>query len=123
MTAVHPLNSMALRIVWEMLQPEDRNGDITGYMICYDRQTFSNGCPRSNVTGADVTSFNLTGLNEATDYYVGVKARTSAGFGPLGTLLKGTTLEDSKYHALRIHKFETYFITTGLLWSRVCYFD
>ncbi|XP_046865062.1 protein sidekick-1-like [Xenia sp. Carnegie-2017] len=94
LTAVHPLNSMALRIVWEMLQPEDRNGDITGYMICYDRQTFSNGCPRSNFTGEDVTSFNLTGLNEATDYYVGVKARTSAGFGPLGTLLKGTTLED-----------------------------
>jgi hypothetical protein len=50
-----------------------------------------------DVLGVENTTFNLTGLNEATSYFVAVKAGTEAGFGPNGNNLTNTTLEDSKY--------------------------
>ena len=40
---------------------------------------------------------NLTGLNEATNYDVAVKAATKIGFGDLGVTMNESTHEDSKY--------------------------
>ena len=39
----------------------------------------------------------LTGLNEATNYDVAVKAATEIGFGDLGVPVNASTLEDSTY--------------------------
>ena len=39
----------------------------------------------------------LTGLNEATNYDVAVKAATEIGFGDLGVTVNASTLEDSTY--------------------------
>ena len=39
----------------------------------------------------------LTGLNEATNYDVAVKASTKIGFGGPGVKKNAYTLEDSKY--------------------------
>ena len=44
----------------------------------------------------------LTGLNEATTYYIGVQAATKIGFGKLGIVKSNTTLEDSKCVSLHL---------------------
>lgn len=92
------MNSTALLVTWLKIQAIDTNGNITGYRICYSTGTFSgNECPRQQyVRGEDITTAILRGLNESTLYYVGVKAGTIAGFGPLANLLSNKTLEDSK---------------------------
>ena len=98
-TIVIPVSSTVLGVTWEKLQENDTNGNITGYRVCYATQQLSAyGCPKhKNIVGANNTTFNLTGLNEATSYFVAVKAVTQAGFGPNGNNLKNMTLEDSKY--------------------------
>ena len=98
-TMVIPVSSTALEVTWEKLQENDTNGDITGYRICYSTQQSSlvSCLEYQDVAGIDNTSFNLTGLNEATSYFVAVKAGTQAGFGPNRNDLNNTTLEDSKY--------------------------
>ena len=96
-TMVNPINSTALEIIWEKLQGNGTNGIITGYRICYEtQQLFPVSCANVAVVGMNNTSFNLTGLNEATIYYVAVQARTRAGFGPNGNILNGKTSEASK---------------------------
>ena len=96
---VIPVSSTALEVTWEKLHENDTNGNITGYRVCYATQQLSpDGCPQyQDVVGADNTTFNLTGLNEATSYFVAVKAGTRAGFGPNENDLNNTTLEDRKY--------------------------
>jgi hypothetical protein len=96
---VIPVSPTALEVTWEKLQESDTNGNITGYRVCYATQQLSgNSCPKSkHVVGVDNTMFNLTGLNEATSYFVAVQAGTREGFGPNGNNLTNTTLEASKY--------------------------
>jgi hypothetical protein len=94
-----PKSSTALEVTWEKLHENDTNGNITGYRVCYATQLLSrNSCPKfKDVLGVQITTFNLTGLNEATSYFVAVQAGTRAGFGSNGNILTNTTLEDSKY--------------------------
>jgi hypothetical protein len=96
---VMPVSSTALEVTWEKLQENDTNGNITGYRVCYATQQLSrNSCPKfKDVLGVENTTFNLTGLNEATSYFVAVQAGTRAGFGPNENNLTNTTLEASKY--------------------------
>ena len=76
----------------------DTNGNITGYMVCYNQSISLESCKNyKDVIGAENTTSNLTGLNEATLYYIAVKAGTQAGFGPIGNIVNNRTLEDSKY--------------------------
>ena len=98
-TMVIPVSSTALEVTWEKVQESDTNGDITEYRVCYATQQLSrNSCPEYQViVGIDTTTFNLNGLNEATTYFVAVKAGTQAGFGPNGNNLNNTTLEAGKY--------------------------
>lgn len=98
MIEVRPKSSKSLQVTWLKLEANDTNGNITRYMICYDKKSFSNAtCRFSNeILGEDDTSDTLMGLDEATEYFVAVKAGTIAGFGPLGNLVSNTTLEDSK---------------------------
>ena len=74
------------------------NGIITKYAVCYDDEMFSSfRCPSNKtVEGVNTTMIVLTGLNEATTYYIGVRASTVKGFGELGIVKNITTNEDSK---------------------------
>ena len=96
---VIPVSSTALEVTWEKLEESDTNGNITGYRVCYATQQLSlvSCLEYQAVAGIKNTTFNLTGLNEATTYFVAVKAGTQVGFGPNGNNLTNTTLEDSKY--------------------------
>ena len=95
---VLPVSSTVLQVSWTELQ-NGTNGDITRYMVCYkaDQNSSLDHCGNgTEVLGADNTTVNLTGLNEATLYYIAVKAGTRAGLGPIGNIVKNRTLEDSK---------------------------
>jgi hypothetical protein len=96
---VTTVSSTALEVTWEKLHENETNGDITGYRVCYSTEQLSSfSCPEyQDAVGVDNTTFNLIGLNEATSYFVAVKAGTQAGFGPNGNNLNNTTLEASKY--------------------------
>ena len=84
-------------MTWEKLSPDYSNGDITKYKVCYEKKNFSTGCPLNKIIeGADTTMIVLAGLNEATTYYIGVRAATKIGVGILGIVKSNTTLEDSK---------------------------
>ena len=66
-------------------------------MVCYTQSLSSAICENNRyVIGADNTTFNLTGLNEATTYYIAVKVETPAGFGPIENIVNNKTMEDSK---------------------------
>ena len=97
-TMVIPVSSTTLEVTWEQLHENDTNGNITGYRVCYSTQQLSlvSCLEHQDVAGID-TTINLTGLNEATSYFVAVKAGTEAGFGPNGNNLTNATLEAGKY--------------------------
>lgn len=92
------VNSTSLNLTWEKLSDDFSNGIITKYAVCYDDGMFSPlGCPSNKtVEGVNTTMTVLTGLNEATTYYIGVPASTEKGFGERGIVKNSTTLEDSK---------------------------
>ena len=98
-TNVYPVSSTILEVNWKKLQERDTNGNITGYMVCYSQSLIYIGVCESSkyVIGADNATFNLTDLNEATLYYIAVKAATQAGFGQIGNIVSNKTLEDGKY--------------------------
>ena len=93
------INSTALKVVWKELTSDESNGMITNYIVCYNVQSTSKlDCSlNKTVFGGGNTILNLTGLNEATNYDVAVKAATEIGFGDLGVTVNASTLEDSTY--------------------------
>lgn len=85
-------------MTWEKLSRNYSNGDIIEYEVCYKDEIFTLLPCRSNkkVEGANTTMAVLTGLNEATTYYIRVRASNVNGFGKLGIVMSNTTLEDGK---------------------------
>ena len=96
-TSVNVINSTALKVTWGKLSRDYSNGDITKYEVCYDDEIFSTDCPFNKEVKSTDTMIVLAGLNEATTYYIRVRAATKIGFGELGIVKSNTTLEDSKY--------------------------
>ena len=88
---------------WELLSPDDANGEITEYRVCYKQISFSGNLCESftTVVGKNVRSQTLSGLKKYTSYEVAVQASTAIGFGPAGTSAVAQTFEDSKYY---LHK-------------------
>ena len=101
-TLVNVINSTALKVTWGKLSHDYSNGDITKYAVCYNDKTSSSTC-LSNKTReeTDPTMIVLSGLNEATTYYIGIRAATKIGFGKLGIVKSNKTFEDGKC----IHQF------------------
>ena len=97
-----------LEVTWEKLQKNDTNGNITGYRVCYEiqRSSVDNCAIYKDVDGVDSTTVNLIGLNEATLYFVAVKAGTLVGIGPIRNILNNRTLEAGK----QCQFYEVYFI-------------
>ena len=87
-----------MKITWAKLSDDD--GDITSYEVCYKASDMSSDIDcnlKQSINNGDTTEVVLDGLNEATAYNVAVKAVTSEGFGELGIIMTGKTLEDSKH--------------------------
>ena len=73
-------SSTSISVSWEEVQPDLRNGIITGYNITYQSQTeYDNGFVTA---GPDDRQANLTGLKEFVDYNISVVAFTVKGVGP-----------------------------------------
>ena len=85
--------------MWKKLTSDESNGIIIYYTVCYKVHSTSEPyCYlQGTVFGGKNTMMILTGLNEATNYDVAVKASTKIGFGDLGVTVNESTLEDSKY--------------------------
>ena len=85
--------------MWEKLSDDDANGTITMYDVCYkasDNSTDIDCDLKKSVNSSDTREVVLDGLSEATTYNVAVKAKTSGGFGDLGTIMTQKTEEASK---------------------------
>ena len=85
--------------MWEKLGDDDANGAITMYEICYkasDTPTDIDCNLKKSVNDGNTREIVLDGLSEATTYIVAVKAKTSKGFGKLGTTTTQKTEEAGK---------------------------
>ena len=85
--------------MWEKLSDDDANGAITMYEICYkasDTPTAIDCNLKKSVNNGNTREIVLDGLSEATTYNVAVKAKTSKGFGNLGTIKTNKTLKAGK---------------------------
>ena len=89
-----------MKITWEKLSPDDANGEITMYEVCYKASVTSTDIDcnlKKSVNNGDTKEVVLDGLNEATTYNVAIRAATSQGFGNLGVIVTQKTLEASRY--------------------------
>ncbi len=84
--------------MWEELNSDDANGLITMYQICYKASDNSTDidCNSKKSVNGNSTEVVLDGLSKATTYNVAVKAKTSQGFGDLGTIVIQITMEAGK---------------------------
>ena len=83
-------------MTWGKLSRDFSNGDITKYEVCYNDTIFTTLYSLKKEVKSTDTMIVLTGLNEATTYYIRVRAATKIGFGKLGIVKSNTTLEDGK---------------------------
>ncbi len=94
------MSSTELEVTWTKLRENDTNDDITAYRVCYGIQESSvRSCDMyKDVDGINTFTYNLSGLNEATTYFVAVQAGTQIGFGEIENILSNRTLEDGKQY-------------------------
>ncbi len=104
--------------MWELLNNDDANGTITMYEVCYKASDTPTDitCDSNESVNNDTREVVLNSLNEATTYNVAVKAETSQGFGPLGSIKTNKTLEaGSEYIFLpNYHFIELFLVVAGL---------
>ena len=80
------------------MDPNDANGIITHYAVCYKPVGKSENICKSNDTiKADARSIILNDLEIFTSYVIAVRASTEKGFGPVGKTWTAKTNEDSEY--------------------------
>ena len=83
--------------------PPDSKEEIIAYMVCY-RDTSSNEaevCTNNEITpDSDTLEFTLTDLEPSTTYEVRVRAKTAAGYGPLGNKIEMKTPDTSESNKL-----------------------
>ena len=100
---VSATSSRSISVSWDPVVADDRNGNIRGYIVSY--QTLPNGhlvAKILNITNEEQNNrqtVTLAGLNEFTNYSIGVLAFTNFGNGPASVGQVVATLEDSKFYA------------------------
>ena len=106
------LSSKSILVTWE--PPETMNGNLRHYAVTY-------GTERSNLNerrnSPTAVSYELTGLDEFTVYYVQVFAETSVS-GKLSEIVDAKTLEDGM-----ACNFECFVMLCYLLYSRTVIWD
>ena len=100
---VNVTSSRGISGSWDPVVADDRNGIIKGYIVSY--QALPNGyivAKILNITNDEQNNrqtVTLAGLNEFTNYSIGVLAFTIFGNGPASIGQVVETLEDSKFYA------------------------
>ena len=100
---VSATSSRSISVSWDPIVADGRNGIIRGYIVNY--QALPNGyivAKILNITNEEQNNkhtVTLVGLNEFTNYSIGVLAFTIFGNGPASVGQVVETLEDSKFYA------------------------
>ena len=100
---VNVTSTRGISVSWDPVVADDRNGIIKGYIVSY--QALPNGyivAKILNITNDEQNNrqtVTLAGLNEFTNYSIGVLAFTIFGNGPASVGQVVETLEDSKFYA------------------------
>ena len=100
---VSATSSRGISVSWGPIVADGRNGIIRGYIVSY--QALPNGyivAKILNITNEEQNNkhtVTLVGLNEFTNYSIGVLAFTIFGNGPASVGQVVETLEDSKFYA------------------------
>ena len=89
------LSPTSILLNWNLPLPEDRNGDITGYVI--NVTNLDNGTVLQFTTVL-VSNFTLSTLKPFTVYISTISARTAVGVGPFSGVISVQTLEDGMCH-------------------------
>lgn len=76
-------------ISWKAPLQDERNGEVTGYEVCYSDQAKSDNptCIKTNA----ILSYTIKNLQPSTKYFVTIAAGTSVGFGPRSFKVHKTT--------------------------------
>ena len=90
---VQVLNSTSLNVTWNIIP----NADVNGYTVCYQLSSSVNCSGQNKTVMGNVNTAVITGLNEATTYYLAAFAFTNTANGALGKVESATTEEDSEY--------------------------
>jgi hypothetical protein len=87
------LSSTSIAITWDLPPTENRNGDITGYII---NVTNLDSGVIQQLTTAVVTNITVPNLTPFTVYVVTVSALTAVGMGPFSNVRSVQTPEDGR---------------------------
>ena len=83
---------------WDLPNFEDRNGNITGYVINITNAQTN----EASEYASNATTLTLTTLSPFTTYYCIVAAKTSVGTGPFTPVLTFRTPPDGMNYVLKI---------------------
>ncbi len=112
-TAVFPLSSTTIGVMWDNVQEIDQNGVLISFEILYvplETFLFSN---KVN-TSASNRSLNLTGLQEYVEYNISVRAYTSVGAGPYSNDVTVRTHENGKCYIVHVRNKLTKVVCSSL---------
>jgi hypothetical protein len=70
-----------LTVSWSAPAQKLRNGQLTGYNVCYSDKTRSSN-PTCSLKNPHSNTAQINNLRFATKYFLTVAARTTAGYGP-----------------------------------------
>ena len=103
MNAISLTSTVGIRVTWDEVRPEAKNGIIRGYNVSY---TSTDGVVKwVHVNDSDSRDVVITGLRFLTEYKVTVLAYTSVGNGPVSAEISVTTEESSKTLLVYLRSF------------------
>lgn len=90
--------STTIEVEWDPVPIDQRNGFITFYEIELNQTMFLQE-PQSELrsTSGPQLNISLTGFQASVRYTIRVRANNSAGYGPFGPSISGSTLTDSEW--------------------------
>ena len=94
LNSVMVLNSTSVRVEWDPVPVEFRNGIITKYTIVYEDEV--KRTERKMVVQPSVQTATINGLRQKAVYSFWILAATSKGDGPPSNTKKETTMGDQK---------------------------
>ena len=101
MTTSHAERS--INVSWEMLECQDRHGNITMYEVRYTDLNFGENVNQTlNTSSGDELSLMVDDLEEFANYTIEVRAYTAVGPGPYSSPMDVQTLPDSKCVCLSV---------------------
>ena len=87
----------SINVSWEMLECQDRHGNITMYEVRYTGLNFGENVNQTlNTSSGDELSLMVDDLEEFANYTIEVRAYTTVGPGPYSSPMNVQTLPDSK---------------------------